>query len=85
MFDKEEWGTITAEDTLQIIFVRYGRGQLDDEIKELFGDEKYEDGVEKHLCYTEYIEKVELRALKENKEAIQNRTKKYNEMVPEDI
>ncbi len=32
MYDKKFKGKITVEDTLQILYVRYGREQLDDEI-----------------------------------------------------
>ncbi len=32
MFDKENQSKVTVEDTLQILFVRYGRDGLNDEI-----------------------------------------------------
>ena len=48
MYDKTFKGTVTVEETLQILYVRYGRDRLDDEIKAIFGDEeKNEDGSEK--------------------------------------
>lgn len=37
MYDKEFRGRVTVEDTLQILYVRYGREKLDDEIRAIFG------------------------------------------------
>ena len=37
MYDKTFKGRVTVEETLQILFVRYGRERLDDEIKAIFG------------------------------------------------
>jgi len=39
--------------------VRFGREKLDDEIKEIFGDEsKTKEGQEKEISLSEYLEKV---------------------------
>lgn len=40
MFDKTHKGKITVEDTLELLFVRYGRYRLDDEIYAIFGAEE---------------------------------------------
>ena len=37
MYDKTFKGRVTVEETLQILYVRYGRERLDDEIKAIFG------------------------------------------------
>ena len=37
MYDKTFKGRVTVEETLQILYVRYGRGLLDDEIRAIFG------------------------------------------------
>ena len=59
MYDKNFRGRITVEDTLQILYVRYGRDRLNDEIQAIFGEiEKSEEGNEKSIGYREYIEKV---------------------------
>ena len=45
MYDKFEKGCITVEDTLELLYVRYGRANLDEEIKAIFGkEEKTADG-----------------------------------------
>jgi hypothetical protein len=37
MYDKTFKGRVTVEETLQILYVRYGRERLDDEIRAIFG------------------------------------------------
>ena len=68
MYDKTFKARVTVEETLQILYVRYGRERLDDEIRAIFGeDEKTPDGQEKEITYSEYIEKINKRALEEQK------------------
>jgi Ca2+-binding EF-hand superfamily protein len=56
MYDKSFKGRVTVEETLQILFVRYGREKLDDEIKAIFGEEeKNKDGSDKEITYGEYL------------------------------
>lgn len=65
MYDKEFLGTISVEQTLQILFVRYGREKLDAEIQEIFGDEqKGPDGQEKRITFSEYLKRVNTRLAK---------------------
>lgn len=64
MYDKTFKGRVTVEETLQILFVRYGRDKLDDEIKAIFGDEeKNKDGSDKEITYGEYVTKIQDRSL----------------------
>merc|ERR1712127_971412 len=71
MYDKTFKGKVTVEETLQILFVRYGRDKLDDEIKAIFGDtEKNKDGSDKEITYGEYVDKIQTRALEDHKKAI---------------
>ena len=66
MYDKTFKGRVTVEETLQILFVRYGRDNLDSEITAIFGeDEKNEDGSEKEITFGEYVDKINKRALLE--------------------
>lgn len=67
MYDKKFRGRVTVEETLQILYVRYGRERLDEEIKAIFGDdEKTNDGQEKEITYSEYVAKVNRRGLDEH-------------------
>ena len=69
MYDKTFKGRVTVEETLQILFVRYGRDRLDDEIKAIFGEEeKNPDGSDKEIRFGEYVKKIELRALEKQKD-----------------
>lgn len=68
MFDTRFKGRVTIEETLQILYVRHGRANLDKEIKAIFGSsEKNPDGSEKEITYSEYVEKINKRALKAQK------------------
>ena len=76
MYDKTFKGRVTVEETLQILFVRYGRENLDAEITAIFGeDEKNEDGSEKEITFGEYVDKINKRALREHQEKMRARRK----------
>ena len=76
MYDKDFRGKVTVEETLQILFVRHGRNQLDTEIEAIFGiDEKQQDVEEKEITYQEYVEKINERALKEQKDIMDDKRK----------
>ena len=83
MYDKTFKGKVSVEETLQILFVRYGRENLDNEITAIFGeDEKNEDGSEKEITYGEYVSKINKRALREHQVKIEERRKGVR--APED-
>ena len=69
MYDKEFKGRVTIEETLQILFVRHGRKNLDEEIKAIFGEEERnkDTSEEPSITYAEYVSKITRRAL--NKQA----------------
>uniref|UniRef100_A0A0G4HSN1 Calmodulin n=1 Tax=Chromera velia CCMP2878 TaxID=1169474 RepID=A0A0G4HSN1_9ALVE len=53
MYDKDGAGLISVEQTLQILFVRFGRDLLDHEIQAIFGEEeKGPDGQEKRINFS---------------------------------
>ena len=58
MFDKDFEGTITVEETLQLIYVRHGKDKMGDEITNLFGEQDKIDTdnyTEKHITFKEYV------------------------------
>lgn len=62
MFDEEVKGEISVEQTLRILFVRFGRELLDQEIQAIFGeDDRRNDGAEKRVTLSEYLKKVKGR------------------------
>eukprot|EP00747_Dinoflagellata_sp_TGD_P163382 gnl/TRDRNA2_/TRDRNA2_182009_c0_seq1.p1 gnl/TRDRNA2_/TRDRNA2_182009_c0~~gnl/TRDRNA2_/TRDRNA2_182009_c0_seq1.p1 ORF type:complete len:241 (+),score=60.55 gnl/TRDRNA2_/TRDRNA2_182009_c0_seq1:102-725(+) len=65
MYDKEFHGKISVEQTLQILFVRHGRGELDAEIAEIFGDQqKGPDGQELKITFTQFLARANARLTK---------------------
>ena len=76
MYDKDFRGKVTVEETLQILFVRHGRDDLDDEIDAIFGvDDKQQEVEEKEITYQEYVEKINERALNDQKEIMEDKRK----------
>ena len=65
MYDKTFKGRVTVEETLQILFVRHGRKNLDYEIKAIFGEEDRnpDSSEERSITYGQYVEKINQRAL----------------------
>ena len=85
MYDKTFKGRVTVEETLQILFVRYGRDRLDDEIKAIFGDEeKNPDGSDKEIRFGEYVEKINLRALLMQQDYLRKKLEAIKAPVNED-
>ena len=75
MYDKDFRGRVTIEETLQILFVRHGRKNLDDEIRAIFGDEQRDRDTseEKSITYSEYVSKITRRALNKQNAALNKR------------
>ncbi|CAG9329637.1 unnamed protein product [Blepharisma stoltei] len=68
MYDKGNTGRVTVEDTLELIYVRYGMEHLEKEIQALFGEnEKTDDGQEKSITFSEYLEQINKRATEKRK------------------
>ena len=65
MYDKDFRGRVTIEETLQILFVRHGRKNLDEEIKAIFGEDSRDkdNSEEQSITYSEYVAKITRRAL----------------------
>mmetsp|Transcript_73605 Transcript_73605/g.157848 ORF Transcript_73605/g.157848 Transcript_73605/m.157848 type:complete len:216 (-) Transcript_73605:113-760(-) len=65
MYDREFVGRISVEQTLQILFVRHGRGELDAEIQEIFGDQqKGPDGQELKITFSQFVARKNARLTK---------------------
>lgn len=68
MYDKTFKGSITVEDTLQLLFVRNGKTHLETEIRVLFGEEETtSDGQEKSITFQEYLQRVNARDIERRK------------------
>ncbi|KAL4478019.1 hypothetical protein ABPG72_013458 [Tetrahymena utriculariae] len=68
--------TITVEDTLELLYVRFGRQNLDYEIEEIFGkEEKNAQGEEKSITLKEFLDKQRKRDFAERKKLEAERKK----------
>ena len=61
MYDRDFTGTISVEQTLQILFVRFGREKLDAEIQEIFGSEQKKMDEESRIGFDEFIRRQQQR------------------------
>jgi Ca2+-binding EF-hand superfamily protein len=76
MFDKNNLKSITVEDTLELIYVRYGMEHLEKEIQALFGaDEKQPDGTEKRITFAQYLEQINAKNIQKRKKKASRRGK----------
>merc|ERR1719261_487202 len=65
MYDREFVGRISVEQTLQILFVRHGRGELDAEIAQIFEDQqKGPDGQEMKINFSQFLARANARLTK---------------------
>lgn len=65
MYDREFVGKISVEQTLQILFVRHGRGELDAEIAQIFEDQqKGPDGQELKINFSQFLARANARLTK---------------------
>merc|ERR1712151_662715 len=65
MYDREFTGKISVENTLQILFVRHGRGELDAEIAQIFEDQQRgSDGQEAKITFSQFLERSNARLQK---------------------
>ncbi|KAL4512334.1 hypothetical protein ABPG72_005336 [Tetrahymena utriculariae] len=79
MYCKPEKYKVTVEDTLELLYVRMGRQDLDGEIIAIFGDDdKTEDGQEKEISFSEYLEKINKRAIDQRRQKIQDKKDQFN-------
>lgn len=65
MYDKDASGTVTVDETMSMLYARYGRDQLEHQMKELFGEDlKTADG-DGQLSFEEYLQAVRVRIIPE--------------------
>mmetsp|Transcript_87305 Transcript_87305/g.245061 ORF Transcript_87305/g.245061 Transcript_87305/m.245061 type:complete len:215 (+) Transcript_87305:88-732(+) len=65
MYDRDFSFKISVEQTLQIIYVRHGRGELDAEIAQIFEDQqKGSEGQEAKITFTQFLNRANARLTK---------------------
>lgn len=63
-YDKDFKGHVTEDDTMETLFLRYGRNQIDSEMRKLFGDKLQSAGGEGVLSLDDYLKVVSVRQVK---------------------
>ena len=61
MYDKDFSGEVSVDETMQMLFSRYGKERLEAEMKALFGDSLSTDG-DGQLTFLDYLKAVTKRA-----------------------
>jgi Ca2+-binding EF-hand superfamily protein len=67
MYDKDNSGEVSIDETMTMLYQRYGKERLESELQKLFGkDLKTQDG-DGELSFQEYLKVVEKRLPQETK------------------
>jgi Ca2+-binding EF-hand superfamily protein len=69
MYDKDFSGEVSVDETMHMLFSRYGKARLEAEMKALFGDSLSTDG-DGTLTFADYLKAVTKRAVPKSKSAV---------------
>lgn len=61
MYDKDYSGTVTLDETMSMLYARYGRDRLDSQMHALFGDDLRTPSGDGTLTLSEYLKAVSVR------------------------
>ncbi len=77
MYDRSNCGAVTVDETMHMLYARYGKDRLEAEMKALFGDDLKADG-DGRLTFPLYLQAVNVRLPKSQgkKKAASRRRKK---------
>jgi Ca2+-binding EF-hand superfamily protein len=65
MYDKDASGSVTVDETMSMLYARYGRDQLEQQMKELFGEDLQTADGAGRLNFEEYLRAVRVRIIQE--------------------
>ena len=67
LYDKDNSGKVTVDETMHMLYARYGKARLESQMKALFGEDlKTADG-DGELSFNEYLKAVNIRLPKKKK------------------
>ena len=61
MYDKDNSGQVTIDETMHMLFARYGKKNLESQMKILFGDNLQTSDGDGELSFNEYLKAVSVR------------------------
>lgn len=59
MYDRDNSGSVTVDETMHMLYARYGKDRLEAEMKALFGDNLNDGGGS--LTFNDYLKAVNVR------------------------
>ena len=73
MYDKDNSGKVTVDETMHMLYARYGEDKLESQMKALFGDDlKTSDG-DGELSFGEYLKAVNVRIPRSKKKKMKGK------------
>ncbi len=77
MYDRSNCGSVTVDETMTMLYARYGKDRLESEMKVLFGEDLKADG-DGSLTFVQYLNAVNVRLPKSSgkKKATSRRKRK---------
>mmetsp|Transcript_33345 Transcript_33345/g.40313 ORF Transcript_33345/g.40313 Transcript_33345/m.40313 type:complete len:188 (-) Transcript_33345:676-1239(-) len=74
MNDKDDSGTVSVEEAMQILYLRYGKGLLDSQLEEIFGTSDTNSG--KDLTLSEFLHSLNMSQVKQLRSKVTAKTYK---------
>ena len=67
MYDKDNSGKVTVDETMHMLYARYGKNRLESQMKALFGEDLRTADGDGELSFNEYLAAVSIRLPKQGK------------------
>ena len=74
MNDKDDSGSVSVEEAMQILYLRYGKGMLDQQLNEIFGTSDTNSG--KDLTLSEFLHSLNMSQIKQLRSKVTAKTYK---------
>lgn len=76
MYDRDNSGNVSVDETMHMLYARYGKDRLEIEMKALFGDNLGNGEGDGSLSFNDYLKAVNVRVPKPGKEKKSKRRRK---------
>ena len=75
MYDKDNSGKVTVDETMHMLYARYGKHRLESQMKALFGEDLRTADGDGELSFNEYLAAVSIRLPKQGKRGAKKRSR----------